>query len=67
MQEEASGSTRAQVIRDEESTVTPPFEDSYLTERIEHDPNGSLVYLIASPSRKPLAGNLSPWQVSQVA
>jgi len=32
-----------------------------ITERMERDPDGSSVYLIASPSRQPLAGNLSPW------
>jgi signal transduction histidine kinase len=32
-----------------------------ISERMEHDPDGSSVYLIASPSRQPLAGNLSPW------
>jgi signal transduction histidine kinase len=32
-----------------------------ISERMERDPDGSSVYLIASPSRQPLAGNLSPW------
>ena len=32
-----------------------------ISERIERDPDGSSVYLLASPSRQPLAGNLSPW------
>jgi len=32
-----------------------------IAERMERDPDGSSVYLIATPSRRPLAGNLSPW------
>ena len=32
-----------------------------IAERMERDPNGSSVYLIATPTRQPLAGNLSPW------
>ena len=32
-----------------------------ISERIERDPNGSSVYLIATQGRRPLAGNLSPW------
>ena len=35
--------------------------ENTIAERMERDPNGSSVYLIASPSRQPLAGNLSPW------
>ena len=32
-----------------------------ISERVERDPDGSSVYLFASPDRQPLAGNLSPW------
>ena len=32
-----------------------------ISERVERDPNGSSVYLFASPNRSPLAGNLSAW------
>jgi len=32
-----------------------------ITERLERDPNSSSVYLLASPSLSPLAGNLSAW------
>ena len=32
-----------------------------IAERMERDPDGSSVYLIASSNRQPLAGNLSPW------
>ena len=32
-----------------------------IAERMERDPDGSSIYLIASPGRQPLAGNLSPW------
>ena len=32
-----------------------------ISERIERDPDGTSVYLLASRSRQPLAGNLSPW------
>jgi len=32
-----------------------------ISERVERDPDGSSVYLFASPNRQPLAGNLSPW------
>ncbi len=32
-----------------------------IAERMERDPNGSSVYLITTPGRLPLAGNLSPW------
>ena len=32
-----------------------------ISERVERDPDGSAVYLFATPDRQPLAGNLSPW------
>ncbi len=32
-----------------------------ISERMERDPDGSSVYLFASPNRSPLAGNLSAW------
>ena len=32
-----------------------------ISERVERDPNGSSVYLFATPNLQPLAGNLSPW------
>ena len=32
-----------------------------ISERVERDPDGSSVYLFASPNRQPLAGNLSAW------
>jgi len=32
-----------------------------ISERVERDPDGSSVYLFATPNRQPLAGNLSPW------
>jgi len=32
-----------------------------IAERVERDPDGSSVYLIATPNRRPIAGNLSPW------
>ena len=32
-----------------------------ISERVERDPNGSSVYLFATPKLQPLAGNLSPW------
>jgi signal transduction histidine kinase len=32
-----------------------------IAERMERDPDGSSIYLIASRGRQPLAGNLSPW------
>ena len=32
-----------------------------ISERAERNPDGSSVYLIATPNRVPLAGNLSPW------
>ena len=32
-----------------------------ISERVERDPNGSSVYLFATPKLRPLAGNLSPW------
>ena len=32
-----------------------------ISERVERDPDGSSVYLFATPGLKPLAGNLSPW------
>ena len=32
-----------------------------ISERLERDPDSSSVYLLASPSRTPLAGNLSAW------
>ena len=32
-----------------------------ISERIERDPDGTSVYLLATPNRVPLAGNLSPW------
>jgi len=32
-----------------------------IAERVERDPDGSSVYLFATPSLQPLAGNLSPW------
>ena len=32
-----------------------------ISERVERNPNGSSVYLFATPKLQPLAGNLSPW------
>ena len=32
-----------------------------IAERVERDPDGSSVYLFATPNLQPLAGNLSPW------
>lgn len=35
--------------------------EQIIAERMARDPNGSSVYLIATASHQPLAGNLSPW------
>ena len=39
--------------------------EKIISDRMERDPNGSSLYLIASPERRPLAGNLSPWPDAQ--
>lgn len=63
MSEQTDATIRAEIIGLSEQYRQRGLNglEKTISERVERDPEGSSVYLFASPNRLPLAGNLSAW------